>query len=142
MADLYPNINPNIKDERGKHQLVKDEALIATAAGAVVRGQPVQMNTPAGGGIPTCQTAAAGAEAYAVMEDAAAGALVRVRMIGHAPFRTTTAMATGTRVMAGGANFWIAHVAGAGNYYGGRLQDASSGVANHIVSAWVERGEA
>jgi len=140
MADLYPNINPNIKDERGKHELVKDEGFIAV--GALVRGQPVQMNTPAGGGIPTVSTAAAGAEAYSVMEDCANGALCRVRMIGHAPFRTNTAMATGTRVMAGGGLFWIAHVAGAGNYYGGRLQDASSGTANHLVSAWVERGEA
>jgi len=139
MADAYPNIPANITDERPKHELVKDEAAIAAVA--LARGQTVAL-VPGGTGIPTCNIAAAGAKAYVVMEAAAAGALVRLRWIGHAPVRTATAIPTGSLVMADGAGNAALHVAGAGNYYIGELEDAASGQANHLVRLKCMQGEA
>lgn len=130
MAGAYRNINPDIKDERPKHELVKDECARATQD--ILRGQTIEV-LAIGTGIPTCQIAAAGHEAYIAMEDFATGDLVRYRWKGHAPVRTNRAMPTGTRVMADGAGNAVTHVAGAGNWVCGKLEDASSGTANHLV---------
>ena len=132
------NINPNIAEEAPKHEQVKDEKAIADVA--LTRGQSAGIVTDATG-YEHCGIAAAGAMPFVVMEDVAAGALARLRYIGHAPVRTITLMPSGTLVMADGLGNWILHVAGANNFYGGKLGWPSSGEAGHLVQCWLERGE-
>lgn len=139
MADRYPYINHDVKDERPKRELVKDECARATVA--ILRGETIEI-AAAGTGIPTCAIAAAGHEAYVSLEDYAIGDLVRYAWIGHAPIRTYTAMPTGTNVMADGVGGAVTHVAGVGNWICGKLEDASSGTAGHLVRCAVKQVEA
>ena len=136
MPDRYPYINPLVKDERAKRELVKDECARATVA--ISRGQTIEI-LAAGSGIPGCRIALAGHEAYVALEDYAIGDLVRYAWIGHAPIHTVTAMPSGTNVMADGLGNAILHAAGAGNWICGKLDDASSGAGGHLVRCAVKQ---
>jgi hypothetical protein len=134
MAPLFPNLNPSIQDEKPKHELVKDEDAIADVA--LLRGNTVSLVTNAVGEA-HCNIAAAGARAFVVMEDVAAGGRARLRFIGHAPVIVNAVVASGTLLMADGAGGAIAHVAQA--WYLGHTEWPAQ-VAGHIVATWMERG--
>ena len=69
MALLFPNLNHNIKDEKPKHELVKDEDAIADVA--MRRGSTAMIVTNATGEMHATM-ATAGARAWVVMEDVVA----------------------------------------------------------------------
>jgi hypothetical protein len=137
MGPLFSNLNPNIKDEKPKYELVKDEDSIADDD--LVQGNTVEMVTSATGE-PHCRIAAAGVRAWVVMEDCKKTFRARLRYLGHAPLIVNAAgVAAGTLLKADGSGGAVAWTTG--TWYIGH-SEWPTGTSGQKVACWVERGYA